>query len=60
MNELDPDVMKKLTKRKHKLGISLQTRPVNIWKTGEFAEEEDEKDMQRSHSIQIVLPVLNT
>ena len=60
MSELDPDVMKKLTKRKYKVGASLQSRPSNIWVTGEFAEEEEEeKNMQRSNSIQIILPVIN-
>lgn len=40
---LDPDVMKKLVKQKIKLGASCQPRRVNIWETGEFADDEEDK-----------------
>ena len=33
MKDLDPDVKKKLTKRKYQVGASLQSRPVNIWRS---------------------------
>lgn len=57
MKDLDPDVMRKLTKRKYQVGASLQSRPVNIWSNQE--EDEEDKVQKRSHSIQVELPVLN-
>ena len=55
MKDLDPDVMKKLTKRKYQVGASLQSRPANIWNI-----QEEDGLRKRTHSIHVELPVIDS